>query len=71
MNFDFISLSKIGVGPVIVRHSDILTIELTPMGYTRIEFGYGEHLIVEESPYQILKMIRNQEDLKTQLEKKE
>lgn len=68
MNTDFITLCKLGVGPVIVRHDDIVTMELTPMGVTRIEFGYGEHLIVEEPPFQILKLIRLQEELKTQLE---
>lgn len=70
MNFDFITLCKLGVGPVIVRHSDIITMELTPLGFTRVEFGYGEHLIVEEPPYQILKMIRHLEELKTQSENK-
>lgn len=70
MNFDFITLCKLGVGPVIVRHSDIITMELTPLGYTRIEFGYGEHLIVEEPPFQILKMIRQLEELRAQLENK-
>lgn len=70
MNFDFITLCKLGVGPVIVRHSDIITMELTPLGYTRIEFEYGQHLIVEEPPFQILKMIRQLEELRAQLENK-
>lgn len=70
MNCDFITLCKLGVGPIFVRHSDIITMELTPLGFTRIEFGYGEHLIVQESPFQILKMIKRLEELKSQTENK-
>ncbi len=62
MSIDFITLCKLGVGPVYVRYSDIITIELTPCNFTRIEFGYGEHLIVEESPFQIIKLIKLAED---------
>ena len=58
MDIEFICLSKLGVGSIIIRYSDIITMELTPMGFTRIEFGYGEHLIVEETPIQILNKIR-------------
>ena len=71
MNFDFIPLCKLGVGTILVRHSDIITMELTPCGYTRIEFGYGEHLIVEERPIRILELIRELEDLKSQLEEQQ
>lgn len=66
MNTEFITLWKLGVGPVIVRHSDIITMELTPMGFTRIEFGYGEALIVEELPFQILKIINALENIESQ-----
>ena len=58
MDIEFITLSKLGVGPVLVRYDDIITMELTPMGCTRVEFGYGEHLIVEEEPFAILKIIK-------------
>lgn len=58
MEIEFITLTKLGVGSVLVRYSDIITMELTPLCYTRIEFGYGEHLIVEEEPYCILKIIK-------------
>jgi hypothetical protein len=58
MEIDFISLNKLGVGPILVRYSDIITMEITPLGFTRIEFSYGEHLIVEEEPYHILKIIK-------------
>lgn len=68
MNFDFIPLNKLGVGTVLVRHEDIVTMEITPCGFTRIEFGYGEHLIVEEGPIKILCLIQNLEDLRAQLE---
>jgi hypothetical protein len=63
MSVDFITLCKLGVGPVLVRHSDIITMELTPYNYTRIEFGYGEHLIVEESPAHIIKLIKVIEEI--------
>lgn len=71
MNFDFIPLCKLGVGTVLIRHSDIITLELTPCGYTRIEFGYGEHLIVEDSPLKIFNMIQELEDLKNHQENKQ
>jgi hypothetical protein len=58
MDIEFITLSKLGVGPVLVRYDDIITMELTPMGCTRVEFGYGEHLIVEEEPFAILRIIK-------------
>lgn len=67
MEIEFISLCKVGVGAVIVRHSDIVTMELTPLCYTRIEFGYGEHLIVEETPIQILNKIRAAQELGEQI----
>ena len=60
-----------GVGPVVIRHSDIVTMELTPLGFTRIEFGYGEHLIVEELPVQILSRIQALEDLAKEIEEVE
>lgn len=63
MEVEFISLCKLGVGSIIVRHGDIITMELTPMGFTRIEFGYGEHLIVEETPLQILHKIKAAKEL--------
>lgn len=71
MNNEFITLWKLGVGPVLVRYTDIVTMELTPCGFTRIEFGYGEHLIVEELPMQILKIIRALEELEEQIDKVE
>lgn len=58
MEIEFITLTKLGVGPVLVRYSDIITMELTPLGFNRIEFGYGEHLIVEEEPFSVLKIIK-------------
>lgn len=69
MNFEFIPLCKLGVGTVLVRYSDIITMELTPYGYTRIEFGYGEHLIVEDTPLRIFELVRATEELKKEEEK--
>lgn len=66
MNFEFIPLCKLGVGTVLVRFSDIITMEITPYGFTRIEFAYGEHLIVEESPLRIFELIKATEYLKDQ-----
>lgn len=58
MEIEFISLYKLGVGCILVRYEDIMTMEYTPLGYTRIEFGYGEHLIVEEDIFCIMKKIK-------------
>jgi hypothetical protein len=71
LDIEFITLYKLGVGPVLVRYGDIITMEYTPLGFTRIEFGYGEHLIVEQSPTEILKIIRNVQYVSEQLDKSE
>jgi hypothetical protein len=71
MDIEFISLFKLGVGPVLVRFDDIITMELTPLNYTRIEFGYGEHLIVEQTPHEILQIIRDAKLLNEQISQKE
>lgn len=70
MNFDFISLQKLGVGCVLVRHSEIVEMDPTALGYTCITLSTGEYLIVEEGPIQILTLIKNLEDLKEQLDNK-
>lgn len=66
MNFEFIPLCKLGVRTVLVRFSNIITMEITPYGFTRIEFAYGEHLIVEESPLRIFELVKATEELKDQ-----
>lgn len=63
MEIEFITLYKLGVGCIVVRYSDIITMELTPLGYTRLEFGYGEHLIVEEDIFCILRKIKAAKEL--------
>lgn len=69
MNFDFISLHKLGVGCVLVRHSEIVEMDPTTEGYTNILLSTGDKLIVEEGPIDILKIIKNLEDLKEQTKK--
>lgn len=71
MNTEFITLWKLGVGPVLVRYEDIITMELTPYGFTRIEFGYGEHLIVEQTPLQIFEIVAALEKAVEEIEKVE
>ena len=63
MEIEFISLYKLGVGFILVRYADIITMEVTPLGHTRLEFGYGEHLIVEEDVFCILTKIRAAKEL--------
>lgn len=58
MEIEFISLTKLGVGPVLVRHGDIILMEPTPAGCTRIDLSYGDHIIVEEGPLCVLKKIK-------------
>lgn len=70
MNIDFISLCKLGVGQILLRHSEIIEMEPTPCNFTKISLSSGEHLIVEEGPIQILKLINNLEKLKEQVEQK-
>lgn len=59
MEIEFIALFKLGVGPVMVRYGDIILMEPTPCGYTRIDLSYGDHLIVEEDIFCILRKIKN------------
>ena len=59
MEVDFIGLCKLGVGPVLVRHSDIILMEPTPTGCTRLDLSYGDHLIVEEDLFCILQKIKS------------
>lgn len=63
MNFDFISLQKLGVGCVLVRHSEIVEMDPTALGYTCITLSTGDKLIVEQGPLDILKLIKNLEEL--------
>lgn len=64
MNYDFIALHKLGVGRVLVRYSDIILIEPTHQEYSRLDFSFGDHIIVEEGPLDILKLIKNAEYMK-------
>jgi len=66
MEIEFISLFRVGVGPALVRFSEIHNMESTPLGCTRIELSWG-HMIVEESPCQILKIIRAAKELNEQI----
>lgn len=64
MSYDFIVVHKLGVGPVLLRYSEIILIEPTHQEYSRIDLSFGEHIIVEEGPIDILKLIKNAELLK-------
>jgi len=68
MNYDFITLSKLGVGRVLVRYSDIILIEPTHQEYSRLDLSFGDHIIVEEGPIDILRLIAVAEDLKAKQE---
>lgn len=68
MNYDFISLHKLGVGQVLVRHSEIVKLEPTFEDYTCVYISTGERFIVEEGPIKILKLIQDLEDLKARAE---
>ena len=57
MAFEFITLYKLGVGPVLVRYDDIILIEPTPTNHTRIELSYGDYIIVVEDFICILQRI--------------
>lgn len=61
MSYDFISLHKLGVGPILVRYSEIVLMEPTYKECTRLDLSFGEHIIVEEGPLCILRLIRNAE----------
>lgn len=71
MNFDFIQLHKLGVGCVLVRHSEIVEMEPTHQEFTCILLSTGERIIVEEGPIKILSLIKALENLQSQLEASE
>lgn len=56
---EFIGLCKLGVGPVLVRHGDIILMEPTPTGFTRLDLSYGDHIIVEEDIICVLQKIKS------------
>ncbi len=58
MAFEFISLFKLGVGPILVRYDDIILMEPTPTNNTRLELSYGSHIIVVEDFICILSRIK-------------
>lgn len=58
MEIDFITLTQAGVGPIVVRFSEIVTMESTPVNCTRIEFTYNESLIVEEDIFCVIGRIQ-------------
>jgi hypothetical protein len=64
INYDFITLHKLGVGCILVRYSDIILIEPTHQEYSRLDFSFGDHIIVEEGPFKILQLIKNAEYMK-------
>lgn len=68
MSYDFITVHKLGVGRVLLRYSEIILIEPTHQEYSRIDLSFGEHIIVEEGPIDILKLIKNAELLKAAAE---
>jgi hypothetical protein len=63
MEIEFISLCRSGVGPTLVRFSEIVTMEPTAAGCTRLELSTGSYIIVEEEAYSILKIIRQAKEL--------
>ncbi len=57
MEIEFISLYKLGVGPILIRFSDIILIEPTIYNNTRLELSYGDHIIVCEDIVCVIKKI--------------
>lgn len=66
MEIEFITLYRIGVGPTLVRFSEIVTMEPTLTGCTRLELSTGRDLVVEEEAHGILKIIRHAKELSEQ-----
>lgn len=58
MQIDFITLTQAGVGPIVVRYGEIITMETTPVNCTRIELSYNESLIVEEPIFVVIERIK-------------
>lgn len=64
---DFISLTEPGVGPVLIRHSEIVLIEPTAYCYSRIQLSTGTILIVEESHICVINKIKLELELEAAL----
>jgi len=63
MSRDFIWLFQLGVGPITVRYSEISYMETVNSGATKVHLGLGYPIIVEQTQYQILCLIKAQDDL--------
>ncbi len=59
MDPEFILLCKLGVGPILVRHGDIILLESTPMCFTRLNLSDGNHIIVDEDIFCVSKKIKS------------
>lgn len=60
---DYITLYEIGVGPLVVKHTEITTIEITADCASRITLSNGYSKIVQESPVRILFLINAAQEL--------
>lgn len=58
MELEFICLFRLGVGPILVRYTDISVVEPTPLNSTRIDLAYGGHVIVAEDIACVLSKIQ-------------
>ncbi len=57
MEREYISLHKLGVGPILVRYTDISTMEPTIEHCTRIDLANGQNIIVSDDIKSILNKI--------------
>ena len=65
---EFISLTELGVGCILVRHTEIISMEPTSYCFSRIELSTGTTRIVEESPIEIVNKIKLALKLEKELE---
>jgi len=55
---EFISLTELGIGCILVRHAEIICIEPTSYCFSKIELSTGSTKIVEEPPLGIINKIK-------------
>ena len=68
---DFISLTELGVGCILVRYAEIFLIEPTPYCFSRIQISTGTIKIVEESPICVLNKIKLAQELNDAIDAQE
>jgi hypothetical protein len=60
---EYITLNELGVGPIFVKYTEIISIELTGPCASRVTLSNGYIKIIAEDPCEIVRIITRQKKL--------